>query len=63
MAKRVVKNTMNRGASLSRQSVMARLRRDRKAATFTVAEYINSFMEWVSGQSGRARKKTGGLGK
>ena len=55
--------TVNLGASLSRQSVVAHLKRDRKTAAFDVAEYINKLLEWVSGQSLRAYKKKGGLGK
>ncbi len=55
--------TANRGASLNRQSVVARLRRDRSKATADVREYINGFLEWISGQSIRAAKKNGGLGK
>ncbi len=55
--------TANRGASLSRQYVVARLRRDRRKATAAVRDYIDTFIEWVNGQSIRAAKKSGGLGR
>jgi len=55
--------TANRGASLNRQSVVARLRRDKAKASASVRDYIDGFLEWISGQSIRASKRKGGLGK
>ncbi len=60
------KLTANRGASLSRQSIVAKLRRDQrdsKFAGFTVQGYVSTLLAWVSRQSLRAAKKPGGLGK
>ncbi len=55
--------TANRGASLSRQSVVARLRRDKQGATSAVRDYIDGLINWINGQSIRASKKRGGLGR
>lgn len=61
------KLTANRGASLSRQSIVAKLRRDRQRYTrpgnMWVSEYIDSIIDWVNKQSLRAAKRPGGLGK
>ncbi len=60
------KLTAARGASLSRQSIVAKLRRDRSNPKFlgvTVAGYTLILADWVNGQSLRAAKKPGGLGE
>ncbi len=60
------KLTAARGASLSRQSIVAKLRRDMRAKlvvdTWT-SDYIPGLIDWVNQQSLRAAKKPGGLGK
>ncbi len=56
--------TANRGASLNRQSVVAKLQRERKKATSAaVVEFILGFTEWLNGQTIRASRRKGGLGK
>lgn len=66
------KLTANRGASLSRQSIVAKLRRDQKAygpvshmgiGDLGATSYIERLIAWVNAQSLRAAKKPGGLGR
>lgn len=62
------KLTANRGASLSRQSIVAKLRRDRKLYADVLGgesafDYIGDLIEWVNRQSLRASQRKGGLGK
>ncbi len=59
----VSKLTANRGASLSRQSIVAKLRRDRKDEPSVIGDYIIGLIDWVNKQSLRAAKKPGGLGE
>ncbi len=60
----MAKLTANRGASLSRQSIVAKLRRDtRKNDNVLVEFYILGLIDWVNQQSLRAAKKPGGLGE
>lgn len=61
------KLTANRGASLSRQSIVAKLRRDQKAykdlqGFVVLGDYIYDLINWIDSQSLRAAKKPGGLG-
>ncbi len=64
----MAKLTANRGASLSRQSIVAKLRRDQKAYSRlkgfeVIGDYVIDLIGWIDRQSLRAAKKPGGLGK